>query len=626
MHIVIPIGGIGQRFKDCGYNRPKPLIKVMGKEMIFWVLDNLDVQENDVVTIIYNNSLDKYLFSDLIRMRYDFHIQFIPINRSTQGASETIRLGLEQCSEEIRKMKMLSIDCDTFYKTKILKYARESLHNCIFFFFEPDRKPIYSYIKVDYRGFVIDIAEKNPISDRANTGAYLFKSGELFIDYYEKRPNDAGEFYVSHIYKRMIDGGEIVNSCEIKDREFVCLGTPLQVQSFVSSQNNETKEKLRFCFDIDNTLLIKRNMDHTNPLPNKPYIDMCRRLHSLGHTIILYTARSMKSNEGQLGKVMANSAKQVFDVLEQFEIPYDEIYFGKPYAHFYIDDLAVSPFEDLEKTLGFYNTTNSPRNFNTIENGMETIVKRSEYDKIKGEVYYYKNIPKRVQYLFPRFIRSFDNDMAYEVEKINGVPLSYLYTNEQLRVEQFESFIKEIQALHTIKGDIVGASQLFLDKMDRRYRDYPKVYDKYDYSLFNRIEDCVAESMKGYYDESCMIHGDLVFSNVLLTPASQEFKLIDMRGIVRDNPVKYSIYGDEMYDWAKVYQSLIGYEHILTNTPYNRDYTASFLKKFEEILGKNVVNDVKPLTACLIYSMLPLHSDEKHQAFLNLITEWELLN
>ena len=45
MVIVIPLGGIGKRFADLGYTDPKPLIKVLGKEIVFWVLDNLKLSK-----------------------------------------------------------------------------------------------------------------------------------------------------------------------------------------------------------------------------------------------------------------------------------------------------------------------------------------------------------------------------------------------------------------------------------------------------------------------------------------------------------------------------------------------------------------------------------------------------
>ena len=43
MNIIIPIGGIGQRFKDEGYDMPKPLISVLGKPMIYLVINSLQL-------------------------------------------------------------------------------------------------------------------------------------------------------------------------------------------------------------------------------------------------------------------------------------------------------------------------------------------------------------------------------------------------------------------------------------------------------------------------------------------------------------------------------------------------------------------------------------------------------
>jgi hypothetical protein len=51
MNIIIPLGGVGSRFTVEGYTRPKPLIRVLGKEMIRWVLDSLDLQPADQVQL-----------------------------------------------------------------------------------------------------------------------------------------------------------------------------------------------------------------------------------------------------------------------------------------------------------------------------------------------------------------------------------------------------------------------------------------------------------------------------------------------------------------------------------------------------------------------------------------------
>ena len=62
MIVVIPLGGVGKRFSDLGYKDPKPLIKVLGKEIIFWVVDNLKLKKKDKLYIVYNNQLEKFNF------------------------------------------------------------------------------------------------------------------------------------------------------------------------------------------------------------------------------------------------------------------------------------------------------------------------------------------------------------------------------------------------------------------------------------------------------------------------------------------------------------------------------------------------------------------------------------
>jgi len=67
MNIIIPLGGKGERFVKEGYKDPKPLIKVLDKEILFYVIDNLNIKEDDKVFIIYNKDLDTYEFYYVIK-------------------------------------------------------------------------------------------------------------------------------------------------------------------------------------------------------------------------------------------------------------------------------------------------------------------------------------------------------------------------------------------------------------------------------------------------------------------------------------------------------------------------------------------------------------------------------
>ena len=63
--ILIPIGGIGSRFKENNYKKPKTLINIFGKPLIFYLLENLIITNETLVYIIYNNEYAKYRFEDL---------------------------------------------------------------------------------------------------------------------------------------------------------------------------------------------------------------------------------------------------------------------------------------------------------------------------------------------------------------------------------------------------------------------------------------------------------------------------------------------------------------------------------------------------------------------------------
>ena len=70
MIIIIPIGGFGQRFKDDGYTNPKALINVSGKYIIYYLLDNLNLNTIEYVFIPYNKEYEIYNFEEIIRKRY----------------------------------------------------------------------------------------------------------------------------------------------------------------------------------------------------------------------------------------------------------------------------------------------------------------------------------------------------------------------------------------------------------------------------------------------------------------------------------------------------------------------------------------------------------------------------
>ena len=100
---------------------------------------------------------------------------------------------------------------------------------------------------------------------------------------------------------------------------------------------------MRLCIDLDGVVCELRKPGQTyaqlKPVPGA--VEKLRTLKAAGHTIILLTARHMKTCSGNVGLVIARQGKTTLDWLAEHGIEYDELHFGKPHADVYIDDNAL---------------------------------------------------------------------------------------------------------------------------------------------------------------------------------------------------------------------------------------------------------------------------------------------
>ena len=102
--------------------------------------------------------------------------------------------------------------------------------------------------------------------------------------------------------------------------------------------------------DIDGTLAFEKaeNDTYLSIQPCQPVLARLLELKANGWRIVLYTSRSMRSYEANVGEIIAKTAPVLFEWLKLHQIPYDEIHFGKPWCGFdgfYVDDKAIRPRE-----------------------------------------------------------------------------------------------------------------------------------------------------------------------------------------------------------------------------------------------------------------------------------------
>lgn len=118
--------------------------------------------------------------------------------------------------------------------------------------------------------------------------------------------------------------------------------------------------KYSLVFDVDGTLcpIKSKDEDYKDLVPYQNVVSKLREYHEQGVKIILFSSRNMNSFDGNLGLINKITARVLTEWLDKWNIPYDEILFGKPWpGHFgfYVDDRSVRPdeflrfsFEELE--------------------------------------------------------------------------------------------------------------------------------------------------------------------------------------------------------------------------------------------------------------------------------------
>lgn len=104
----------------------------------------------------------------------------------------------------------------------------------------------------------------------------------------------------------------------------------------------------RLIFDLDDTLCTTQNGDYANAQPITEVIEKLKDYHRQGFTIVINTSRNMRTFQGNIGAINKNTLPIITEWLDRHDIPYDELYVGKPWCGFegfYVDDKAIRPDE-----------------------------------------------------------------------------------------------------------------------------------------------------------------------------------------------------------------------------------------------------------------------------------------
>ena len=205
LNVLIPMAGAGSRFEKAGYTFPKPLIDVKNKPMIQVVVENLNIKAN-YIYIVQKSHREKYNLDTLLNLITP-NCKIVEVNGLTEGAACTALLAKEFINNN---QPLFFANSDQFVEwdsNEFMYKMNEIEADGGIVTFEATH-PKWSFAKVNEKGLVTEVAEKNPISNIATVGYYYWKHGSDFVKYaeqmIEKNIRVNNEFYVCPVFNEAI--------------------------------------------------------------------------------------------------------------------------------------------------------------------------------------------------------------------------------------------------------------------------------------------------------------------------------------------------------------------------------------------------------------------------------------
>ncbi len=212
MKVIIPLAGKGTRLRPHTYVTPKPMLRVAGKPVMEYVLDDVKTLPN-VEQIIYITGHLKEKVEEFARASTDIPSAFVE-QRVQDGTAGAVALARDYVDQPV-----LIIFVDTIFDAD-LSIIESSEADGIIWTKEVEDYQRFGVVVTDESGFMTKIVEKptTPISKRANIGLYYIRNWQLLYEgianVLEQQPHK-GEWYLTDAFQYMIDHGAKIRVVDV---------------------------------------------------------------------------------------------------------------------------------------------------------------------------------------------------------------------------------------------------------------------------------------------------------------------------------------------------------------------------------------------------------------------------
>ncbi len=293
------------------------------------------------------------------------------------------------------------------------------------------------------------------------------------------------------------------------------------------------------------------------------------------------------------------------------------------------------------------------RDFNILIPKKGDVISKSSIfnSKIVSEINW-MNKTKNLQLTPTMYDYNLEGEARYDLKYLKHFSISELLlhfdissTNlEKLNLSVERTFLQLWGNNVEYKSILAQNIEMYIDKTLERYdllinQDnfvcrlaYHKISVKWIERELGQLISNLERTVKKLGNDFSLIHGDPVFSNLIISNKFNKTYLIDPRGAYSD----LGAFGSKSYDLSKLSQSLnSGYDSINTdlfifngvndiNIYTNENYTllSKFLNPFLENIAKNIgldLNDLAYLESSLWISLAPLHKENPDRQLVSLL-------
>jgi glucose-1-phosphate thymidylyltransferase len=213
MKVIIPLAGKGTRLRPHTHITPKPMLKVAGKPVMAYILEDLE-RLGGVEQVVYITGHLKEKVEQYTRETFSIPAVFIEqkVQDGTAGAVELARPHVDQ--------PVLIIFVDTIFDADLSVIDRTDADGIIWVKTVEDYQR-FGVVVTDDDGNMTKIVEKpkTPISKRANIGLYYIRNWKLLyegIAHVLKSPKNQGEYFLTDAFQYMIDQGARIKVIDVE--------------------------------------------------------------------------------------------------------------------------------------------------------------------------------------------------------------------------------------------------------------------------------------------------------------------------------------------------------------------------------------------------------------------------